>query len=79
MQKLAGHVVDEDGFELEIWTDQGPDQEISHVFIMYGGTELGDFPFNSPDKGCELCEAAQLVAGSPLTTTISLPILVMSA
>jgi len=79
MQKFAGYVVDEDDFKHEVWIEQGPDLETSHVFIMYGGSQITDFSYDQPNHECELSEAAQLVAEAPLVTTISLPILVMTA
>jgi|GEM_PF-3405730 hypothetical protein len=76
MQILAGHVVDLEGFKLEVWTEAGPDGEVSDVFVMYGGAQLADFPFGSPNKGSEECEAAQMVAANEEVITITLPILV---
>lgn len=41
-QKLLGHIIDEDGFELEVWID-----EDLHFYIMYGGSQIEDFDLDS--------------------------------
>lgn len=79
MQKLMGHVVDEDEFRHEVWVETHPDGTIEQVYLMYGGTQTADFPYNQPDKGCELCEAAQMVVDALGHSTIHLPLLVLSA
>lgn len=50
MQTYKGLVVDEQGFEIEVWVDYGPEREISHVFLTYGGSQIGDFPYKQPEK-----------------------------
>jgi len=74
-QTLAGHVTDEDDFELEVWTEPEPDGNIDHVYVMYGGSQQTDFPFNQPNKGCEICEAAQMIAEGK-AKHLTLPILI---
>jgi len=77
MQEISGQVVDEEGFELEIWVEKLPARSVAHVFVMYGGSLITDFPSDQPQPNCELCEAAQLVASSPVQLVITLPILIM--
>jgi len=74
-QTLAGHVTDEEGFKLEVWTEPGPNGSIDHVHVMFGGTQQTDFPFNQPNNNCELCEAAQKVAEGR-SKHVTLPILI---
>ena len=78
MQRIMGHVVDEEGCEHEVWVDTSADATIEHVYAMFGGAQVTDFPYNQPNKGCEMCEAAQMVVDCPGYSTISLPILVVA-
>lgn len=50
-----GHVVDVDSIEIEVWLEEG------HVFLLYGWSQVGDFPLGHPDK-CELTRVANRVA-----------------
>ena len=77
MQKHVGHVVDEDDFELEVWVELLPDGAYEHVYVLYGGSQLGDFPFGHPSQNNELEEAAQMVAADPKHKTVTLPLLIM--
>jgi len=77
MQEISGQVVDEDGFAHEVWVEKLPDNSIAHVYVLYAGAEVTEFPFDQPQPNCELCEAAQLVASSPVQLVITLPILIM--
>jgi len=54
-QKIVGHVVDEDGIEIEVWVDT------DHVFLMYGSSQVGDFPLNQPQRN-EVQQLANRVA-----------------
>jgi len=77
MQTLAGHVTEEDGFRIEVWISTLPDGEVEHVFLMYGGSQMGDFPFNQPRQDDELELAAQMIAADPDQKEITLPLLIM--
>ncbi|MCA9367896.1 hypothetical protein KC887_06585 [Candidatus Kaiserbacteria bacterium] len=74
-QKFCGEVTDEDGFKHEVWVSLLPDDTIEHVFVMYEGTQVTDFPFGQPNKDCDLSEAAQQVA-TGRTRSVTLPILI---
>ena len=54
-QKLVGHVIDEDGISIEVWF------EVDHVFLMYGSSQVGDFPLDQPQKD-EVQQLANRVA-----------------
>lgn len=73
-QKFAGHVVDEEDFEHEVWVETHNDGTKEHVFVIFGGAEIADFPYNAPQCDCDLSEAAQLVAEGK-QKRITLPIL----
>ena len=77
MQKLAGHVVDEEGFELEVWISLLPWGEKEHVFVLYGGSQISDFPFQKPNKDSELDEATQMIAANPILQKLTLPLLII--
>ena len=62
MQTYKGLVEDEQGFEIEVWVDHGPEREINHVFLIYGGSQIGDFPFSQPDSDDWVQAAANRVA-----------------
>ena len=79
MQISAGHIEDEDGFIHEVWVETHENGRKEHVYGMCGNKQTFDFPFGQPDKGCDLCEAAQIVASSEVTSAVSLPILVVVA
>jgi len=77
MQTLAGHVTEEDGFEIEVWISTLPEGQIEHVYLLYSGSQMGDFPFNQPRKDDELEQAAQMIASDPNRTKVTLPLLIM--
>lgn len=63
MQYYKGVVVDEHAFEIEVWVENEPESDTpSHVFLMYGGSQVGDFPFNQPNKHDLVADAANRVA-----------------
>jgi len=62
-RKLAGHIIDEFGTEIEVWVEIDENSDIpSHVFLSCNDAPVGDFPFNHPPKGDELSVAANRVA-----------------
>ena len=74
--KLLGHVITQEGAEIEVWTELGPNGEYSHLFIMYDGAQLGDCPPDSPCWDDELHVAAcTLVADGK--KRVELPLLVI--
>jgi hypothetical protein len=75
MQVFKGHVTDEEEFKHEVFISLGPADEPDHVFVMYGGAQVTDFPFGQPQADCDLCQGAQLVATGE-KDSVSLPILV---
>lgn len=54
---LAGHVIDTDDFEIEVWVCDDP----HYVVLRYETSQLGDFPFGEPPND-PVSKTAQRVA-----------------
>jgi hypothetical protein len=47
MQINVGTAIDTDGFAFEVWVEYFEDSP-THVYLMYGGSQQGDFPYSQP-------------------------------
>ena len=72
MQSFKGHVVDEYGFEIEVWVEKEPDSGTpSHVFLMHENSQVGDFPFSQPHANDLVqIEADRVAAGVARKITV---------
>lgn len=71
-QIFKGHVVDEHGFEIEVWVSTEYDSDRpEHVFLMYGGSQTGDFSFDKPNQRDRVAiQANRVAAGEAKRLTI---------
>ena len=71
-QELKGHVIDEFGFKIEVWVENEPGGDRpSHVFLMFGGSQLGDFAFARPHQSDPVqVEANRVAAGVAKILTV---------
>jgi hypothetical protein len=63
MEKHVGIIIDKDGCELEVWLtylDQAR-TEPDHVFVVFDGKTISDFPYKMPDNS-DVCVAADQIA-----------------
>ena len=55
VEKNMGHVIDTDGLSIEVWLAE------EHVFLWYGGSQMGDFALGNPGSN-EIEQLANRVA-----------------
>lgn len=75
-QKCVGHVIDRDGYKIEVWVDYDTNRpsDYEHVYLMYDGSQLEEFQFGFPRGDNPLQLLAQQVAAGKATCLTEIPI-----